>query len=253
MKVLCVIPVRMASTRLPGKPLKDIGGKNLVQRVYEQAQKASRFSSIVVATDSQEIQSELSRLNIEVLMTSSEARTGSDRVCEAYKNFKKNGSQFDVVVNLQGDMPFIRPEVIDGAIESFQGVIAEYDMGTIATPITEREEFFRPSCVKVACGKGGRALYFSRAPIPFPREESRVKGCWGHKHLGFYMFKPQALEALALLQSAEVEEREGLEQLRALAQGINIHVSIIARDLIEPSIEVDTPEDLDRARAICAS
>lgn len=247
MKILGVIPSRMASTRLPGKPLKDIAGKTLIQRVWEQASKCSIFSELLIATDSPEILEEGKRIKAHVVETSVHAQTGSDRVAEVVKILRSQGKQFDLIANVQGDMPFIKPTVIAQAISCLESSASEFGMATIATPIATREEFERPSVVKVVVGNHGQALYFSRGQIPYPRSEPEAKEAWGLKHIGLYVFRPHTLDTLSSLQQALPEKREGLEQLRLLCNGVKIKVEIIERELLEPSIEVDTPDDLARA------
>ena len=261
MRCLVVIPARLKSTRLPEKPLKDIGGKTLLQRVYEQACRAKLPNRVVVATDDQGIASASRNFGAEVVMTSELAATGSDRVAEVAAIFKSHGQEFDLIANVQGDMPFISPAAIDLTIEALQNsdlkAEVSFGMSTLATPITSREEFERPAAVKVVIGASERALYFSRAPVPFARDPDEAFSApgtiYGHKHIGLYVFRPEVLARLGTLPLLVPEQREKLEQLRALAAGIAIRVAIVARAKLEPSIEVDTQEDLDRARALAST
>ncbi len=240
--ILGVIPVRLESERLPRKPLADIAGKSLVQRVWEQASKSKKLDKLVVATDSDEIIDVVKSFGGEFVKTSNKPRTGTDRVYEAFSITEGN---FSFVVNIQGDMPFINPVLIDSCIELLESSGA--DMVTPATPIISDEEFFRDSTVKVAIGNEGRALYFSRAPIPYPRHRSDPLG---FKHIGLYVFTAKALQTFPSLPSCEVEEREKLEQLRALASGFDIRIFNASPQLTTPGIEVDTPADLERAREL---
>jgi len=248
---LGVIPVRMKSTRLPGKPLKDIAGKTLVQRVWEQAKKASRVSEVVIATDDQGILEHANALGARAVLTSDKHLTGSDRVAEVLSIWKERVRTPDLVVNIQGDMPFISPFVIDEAIRTLAEAGDEFGMSTVATPIESEEDFLRPSVVKVALASDGGALYFSRAPIPFWREPSEVHPSAdepvGYKHVGLYVFRPAALQRLTAMPPSLPEKREKLEQLRALCGGIRIKVAVVSNAAVQPSIEVDTPEDLARA------
>jgi 3-deoxy-manno-octulosonate cytidylyltransferase (CMP-KDO synthetase) len=162
------------------------------------------------------------------------------------------GEIFGLIANIQGDMPFINPEVVDSTIQSLASADESFSMATIATPIVTREEFERPASVKIALGEDGRALYFSRAPIPhwrnFPGEEHiSLEAPYSYRHMGLYVFRREALKRIATLPKARTEQREALEQLRALAHGIGIKVKIVSREAVEPNIEVDTPEDLDNA------
>lgn len=249
MRALGVIPVRLQSQRLPRKPLADIAGKSLVQRVWEQATQTKQFSEIVIATDSPEIEEHCKQFKGKVIRTSPDHKTGSDRVAEAAKIC----GNFDIVANIQGDMPFISPKLIDETakllIESSKAV----GMTTVASPILKEEEFLKPSAVKVALGQESRALYFSRAPIPFVRapEEAVITNetPWGFKHMGLYVFRPETLTLMSTLSEVLVEKREKLEQLRLLASGVHIRVYTAPLELVHPSIEVDTEEDLIKARA----
>ena len=250
MKILGVIPARMASTRFPGKPLALIKGVTLIERVWRQAQQAKSFSELVIATDSPEIEAFAGSIGAPVVMTSHQARTGSDRVAEVVEHYKKKFQEFSLIANVQGDMPFINPVVIDAVVDSLKTRSSEVGMATIGTPIQDREEFFRNSVVKVVTSQRGEALYFSRAPIPYPRNEPIEGEPFGLKHLGLYVFRPETLKMLSSLSSTVPEDREGLEQLRLLCHGIRIHVEIVDRKSLEPSVEVDTPEDLRRAEAL---
>lgn len=249
MKTLIVIPVRLTSSRLPNKPLAEIVGQTLVQRVYNQAKQARSAAKIVIATDAPEIAAHAKSIGAECVMTSSACRTGSDRVAEAAAIYEAQGEKFDLIANVQGDMPFINPRVIDRVIDDLAESPAQFGMGTLATPITDMDEYTRPSAVKVVFGGNGMALYFSRAPIPHYRD-----GYAGntpqiaHKHMGLYVFRPQTLKLLPTLPEGKLEAAEKLEQLRALEQGIQIKMTIVDRKMVEPSIEVDTPADLERAR-----
>lgn len=249
---LGVIPVRLESTRFPNKPLKSINGKTLVERVWLQASQSSRVTVLVVATNNEEIAEECQRKGMRYVMTAATHETGTDRVAEACALLEAQGHSFDLVANIQGDMPFINPDVIDGVIGALAEATEGFDMATIGTPIVSREEFERAAAVKIALGENGRALYFSRAPIPhwrnFPGDHViSPHNPLGYKHMGLYIFRRQTLARLASLPKAHTEQREALEQLRALAHGIGIKAHIVPREAVEPCIEVDTPQDLEDA------
>ena len=249
---LGVIPVRLESSRLPQKPLKDIHGQTLVERVWRQAKKCSQLHTVVVATNSPEIAEVCKTFSAQVVMTGSQHETGTDRVAEALTIIEKDHGSFDFVANIQGDMPFINPAVIDSVIQDLASVSDSFDMATIATPITDRNEFERTAAVKIALGENERALYFSRSPIPhwrnFPGEDAITPETpYGVKHMGLYIYKNETLKRLSKLPRAMTEQREALEQLRALAHGIAIKVNVLPRPMVEPAIEVDTPEDLEKA------
>lgn len=254
MNCLGVIPVRLSSTRLPNKPLKDIAGKSLVERVWLQAKKANSISKLVIATEDLEIQKAANDFGAEVVFTSNKPLTGSDRVAEALSILEKRGEKFDFAANIQGDMPFINPIVIDRVVQGLQNSNL-FEMATIAIPILDQEQYQKTSCVKVAIGAENRALYFSRATIPFwrnpdPNEIINAQNPLAYKHVGLYVFKNSALKKMSSLEQVFVEKRESLEQLRALAHGINIKVEIIQSELMQPNIEVDTPEDLELANQL---
>ena len=253
---LAVIPARLTSTRLPNKPLKDIGGKTLIERVYLQAQKAKTLKKVVVATDSPEIFNHMKTVGASVLMTSDSHLTGSDRVAEAAALLEKAGEYFDLIANVQGDMPFINPEIIDRTVRLLATSAASVGMSTVATPLLTEEEYLRPSSVKVVLGVGERVLYFSRAPIPYIREPKDLviseSSPYGYKHMGLYVFRPEVLQTLHKLEQSLPEQREKLEQLRALCNGVEMRVAIVTEEFVRNQVEVDTLEDLEKARAIAA-
>jgi len=254
MKSLLVIPARLQSTRLPEKPLKDINGKSLIERVFIQASKVRSASKVVIATDNQVIIQHCRKFTDSVMLSPDTLFTGSDRVAFIANVLAEKGEHYDVVANVQGDMPFINPLIIERCITTLTED-ASFDMSTIATPILSYEEFLKESHVKVVLGEKNRALYFSRSPIPFWRDAPADNAAatkniriWGHKHMGLYVFRPKILQAVTKLDQSEVEKKEKLEQLRALANGINIRVAIVTAEEVKPSIEVDTEFDLEQAR-----
>lgn len=252
MKVLAVIPARRGSTRLAEKPLKDIGGKSLVQRVWEQASGAKEIDALYVATDDEEIFQMAESYGAAAMMTASDIPTGSARVAAVSHAL---GDAWDIVLNVQGDMPFINPLVIDNLITFFKQHYNQYAMVTIAIPIYDKEEFLRSSSVKVAVTDQGRALYFSRAAIPHSRDgdvwdiSTTEKQAYGLKHIGLYAFKPEALLVLEDPTPSKLEHVEKLEQLKLLEYGLPIGVCVVDSTLMTHSIEIDTLEDLEKARA----
>jgi 3-deoxy-manno-octulosonate cytidylyltransferase (CMP-KDO synthetase) len=253
MHKLIVIPARMSSQRLPGKPLKDIAGKTLIERVYGQAMQAKGVNRVVVATDSPEILNACKTFGAEVIETSPECLTGSDRVAEVVSQFQRQGQFYDLIANVQGDMPFIKPSIIEKAFFILEKSEASIGMATIVTPIHEEQEFRRDSVVKAVIGEDSRALYFSRAPIPYPRNAPIDNQPFGYKHIGLYVFRPEILLKMSTFKEAVAEKREGLEQLRMLANGVQIKAAIIERQEMEPQIEVDTLADLEAAVEIAKS
>lgn len=251
-KVVAVIPARRGSTRLTEKPLRDINGKTLIQRVWEKAQTCESISTLLIATDDEDIASLARSFGASVVMTSSEIPSGSARVAAAVEELEQD---WDIAINIQGDMPFIDPKVIDLAIEYFKKNFTSFSMVTIAIPIRDIGEFLKPTAVKVVVSEEGRALYFSRASIPHPRDgdrwnilENDNESFYGLKHIGLYLFKNEALEDLRDWSVSKLENVEKLEQLKLLERGHSIGVCIVPPELMVHSIEIDTEEDLKAAR-----
>ncbi len=240
---LVVIPARLGSTRLPRKPLADIGGKPMVIRVAERAQQ-SNAQSVVVATDSPEIQAACDEHRIECLLTSPDHPTGTDRIAEVAQLLKLPADT--LVVNVQGDEPLIPPELINQVAQTLADNAA-CAISTVAVPISDETEITNPNVVKVVLNRSNEALYFSRASIPFVRDaETSVK--LAHlRHLGIYAYRADFLQAYTRLEPAPPEQAEALEQLRALWNGYRIAVHT-AREA--PPAGVDTAEYLERARRI---
>jgi 3-deoxy-manno-octulosonate cytidylyltransferase (CMP-KDO synthetase) len=246
MKITAIIPARYASTRFPGKALADIGGKPMIQHVYERACKASLVSRVIVATDDTRIADAIHLIGGEAVMTSTSHETGTDRLAEV-----ADGLDTDIIVNVQGDEPLISPEMIDQAIEPFLNDPA-LQMGTLKTRIKSLHDFLSPNVVKVVTGAGGYALYFSRSPLPFFRDkwqdlkdESFINGkllCY--KHVGLYVYRRDFLLQYAAMPQTFLEISEKLEQLRAIENGTRIRVIETEFE----SIGVDTPDDLAKAQ-----
>jgi len=241
MKILGIIPARYASSRFPGKLLADLAGKSVLQRVYERAKSAAVFDKLLIATDDKRIFDHVTSFFGEAVMTSVDHQSGTDRCAEASRLFKG----FDVVVNLQGDEPFIAASQLREVIQPFMEN-TKVNISTLAKQIQSAETLFNPNVVKVVFGKKNEALYFSRHPIPFVRGFEKQK--WleksvFYKHIGLYAFRAQILEELSKLETGEIEQAESLEQLRWLEAGYSIHVGISKLE----TIGIDTPEDLENA------
>ncbi|WP_018248154.1 3-deoxy-manno-octulosonate cytidylyltransferase [Orenia marismortui] len=237
MSVVAIIPARYDSTRLPGKPLKDICGKPMIQHVYERVKSSNNLNRVIVATDDQRIYDLVESFGGEVKMTSREHQTGTDRLAEVAQSLSA-----DIIVNIQGDEPLINPEMIDQAIEPLledQSI----KMGTLKHLITEKSELDNPNVVKVVSDQNNFAIYFSRSVIPYPRKESKAKY---YKHIGLYVYRRDFLLKFSEMESTELEKKESLEQLRVLENGYKIKV--VETDY--QSIGVDTVEDLERVRKI---
>jgi len=240
---LVVIPARLGSTRLPRKPLADIGGKPMVIHVAERAQQ-SNAQSVVIATDSSEIQATCNEYGIECLLTSPDHPTGTDRIAEVAQQLKLSADT--LVVNVQGDEPLIPPELINQVAQTLADH-ALCSISTVAVPITDASEINNPNVVKVILNKAGEALYFSRASIPFVRDPETAGNVTHLRHLGIYAYRADFLQAYSRLEPAPPEQVEALEQLRALWNGYRIAVYTASE---APAAGVDTAEDLERVRRI---
>jgi 3-deoxy-manno-octulosonate cytidylyltransferase (CMP-KDO synthetase) len=237
---IVVIPARYASTRLPGKPLKDIAGKPMIQWVYEQAA-ASGASEVIVATDDERIAAACRGFGAPVELTSTEHASGTDRIAELARRFGWDDQQ--IVVNVQGDEPLISPLCIAQTAR----LLAWHPLAVIATltsPLEGEHEFRDPNYVKVVTDRGGWALYFSRAPIPWPRDGGKPAV---RRHIGLYAYRAGGLKAISAAPPCALEETERLEQLRALWLGYKI---IVADAVEPPSPHVDTEEDLLKIRRL---
>lgn len=243
---LVVIPARLGSTRLPRKPLADIGGKPMVIRVAEQA-KLSLAQSVVVATDCAEIGAACDQYHIEYLLTSAEHPTGTDRIAEVAQTLQLPANT--LVVNVQGDEPLMPPELINQVAQTLANSPA-CAISTLAVPITEVAQINNPNIVKVVLNRFGEALYFSRAPIPFIRDLQSKTPVIHLRHLGIYAYRAQFLQSYSQLEPAPLEQSEALEQLRALWNGYKIAVHIASK---APPAGVDTLEDLERVRQILSN
>lgn len=238
MKAIAVIPSRIASTRLPRKPLRHILGKPMIQRVYEAARACHGLNDVIVATDSDEIFALCREHGWKAQMTSEECRSGTDRVYEVAQSVSA-----DIYVNVQGDEPLARPEHLDALLSVMKPGV---EVGTVYTPCAA-EDVTNPNAVKIVTALDGRALYFSRATIPFDRDRrGDLRYC---KHLGFYAYTPQALEQFCRWPESELERSERLEQLRFLDHGIGIYAGETPFD----TVGVDTEEDLRRVEQILRS
>jgi 3-deoxy-manno-octulosonate cytidylyltransferase (CMP-KDO synthetase) len=244
MRTAIVIPARYASSRLPGKPLLRQTGKYLVQHVYEQACQARRASAVVVATDDPRIVAAVESFGGKVVLTRRDHPSGTDRVAEVARTLDA-----EIIVNLQGDEPQIDPGALDLLPELLERD-PECDLATLAVPLTCAEKWRDPNCVKVVCDGRGRALYFSRSPIPFVRDgqpDFAARPARFLQHLGMYAYRRSFLLQLAAQPPEPLEQLEQLEQLRVLAQGRLIAVGVVQ----QAAIGVDTYEDYERFVAVC--
>lgn len=244
MKIVGIIPARYDSARFPGKPLVDMAGKPMIQRVYEQASKVALFQQVIVATDDERIEAAVKRFGGDVRMTARTHQSGTDRLAEVARQLDA-----DILVNVQGDEPFIAPEMIEQAIRPLLDDPA-VAIGTLKHRIKTLDELLNPNVVKVIATPTGRAIYFSRSPIPYIKgKEMRQDGFAAfafYRHIGLYAYRRDFLLTFAALPQTPLEVAEGLEQLRALEHGYVIHVV----ETHHESLGVDTPEDMERALAV---
>lgn len=239
MKAIGIIPARIASTRLPGKILREIAGRPMLAHVYAAAKGCKQLADVIVATDSEEIMEVCRKNGWRAEMTSDQHRSGTDRVHEV-----ANKVAAEVYVNVQGDEPLARPEHIDALLKPM--LHDNVMVSTVMTPCPAAD-VNNPNAVKVVTASSGRALYFSRAPIPFDRDQTRA---FRHrKHLGFYAYRKEALDKFCALPEAALEKSERLEQLRFLENGIDIYVEETQYD----TVGVDTEDDLRRVESILKS
>jgi 3-deoxy-manno-octulosonate cytidylyltransferase (CMP-KDO synthetase) len=239
MRILGIIPARYASTRFPGKPLIDIDGKTMIQRVYEQAKLSGKLSGVVVATDDERILNHITSFGGRAVLTSDKHQSGTDRCAEVAEAFP----DFDIFINIQGDEPFIDPKQIDLLCSCFENNTTE--LATLVKEIQTSEELINPNSPKVILNKNAEAIYFCRTAIPFLRNTDSSEWINAHtfyKHIGIYGYRKDALKAITQLEVSTLEKAEALEQLRWIENGYKIKVAIT--DIETQAI--DTPEDLDK-------
>jgi 3-deoxy-manno-octulosonate cytidylyltransferase (CMP-KDO synthetase) len=237
MKTICIIPARYGSTRFPGKPLALINGKPMIQHVTEQAHKAFSPTKVVVATDDERISRAVQQLGFDAVITDTHHRSGTERCAQALDMMNQN---FDLVINIQGDEPFIDPQQIDDLARLFDNQKVEIATLMLKTPA--EKGIYNPNIVKVVTNTNGKALYFSRAPIPFTRDAAQEAKSFFMKHIGIYAYRSHVLKQIVKLPPGALEEIEKLEQLRWLEHDFSIYVI----ETFVENISVDTPEDLSK-------
>lgn len=242
MNFIAIIPARYASTRFPGKPLADMGGKPMIQRVYEQVQKA--VTEVWVATDNVFIFETVETFGGKAIMTSEKHRSGTDRIFEAYE---KIGNNYDVVINVQGDEPFIQPKQIETLMKCFDN--EDTQLATLVKPFLKEDGFetlFNPNSPKVVINKNNEAIYFSRSIIPYIRDVHHTEWLDKHtfyKHIGMYAYRGDILKEITKLPQSSLEKAESLEQLRWIENGYKIKVGYTDTE----TFGIDTPEDMEKA------
>ncbi len=233
--IIGVIPARYASTRFPGKPLIDIGGKSMIQRVYEQCKKTNVLSDVIVATDDERIAEHVLGFGGKVIMTADTHQSGTDRCAEVVSTYKE---KCDAVINIQGDEPFIDPKQIELLASAFNEESTQ--IVTLIKRIKSEEELRNPNVVKAISNKNSRAIYFSRSPIPYRRNPG--VDITYFKHVGIYGYRKQVLTEITQLPMGKLEQAESLEQLRWIENGY----SIVLKETDLETIAIDTPDDLDK-------
>ena len=244
MNILGIIPARYNSTRFPGKPLADINGKAMIQRVYEQSVKSAKLSKVVIATDDDRIYNVIKDFGGEAMMTSPQHQSGTDRCAEIIRNDASN--QWDVAINIQGDEPYIQPEQIDLLCSLFTS--DKTQIATLVKKITSVDELFNHNNVKAILNNRNETIYFSRSPIPYNKnfpEQEWLKYSTYYKHIGIYGYRTEVLKTIAQLPKTNLEITESLEQLRWIENGYCIKAEIT----LQESIAIDTPEDLMKVKA----
>jgi 3-deoxy-manno-octulosonate cytidylyltransferase (CMP-KDO synthetase) len=242
-RVVVVIPARYGAVRLPGKPLVSLAGKPMIQRVWERAKMAQRVNRVIVATDDQRIVQAVEGFGGEARMTRAEHRSGTERIAEVAAH-----TEGEVFVNVQGDEPLLNPAAVDAAVAALLEEPAAA-VATVATPVKTPADIMDPNVVKTVLDFDGNALYFSRAPIPWVRDEQHRVHARHLKHLGLYVFQRDALLEFPTLPQGDLERVEQLEQLRWMENGWKIRVTEIPYD----SVSVDVPEDVARVEALIAA
>ncbi|NNM15183.1 MAG: 3-deoxy-manno-octulosonate cytidylyltransferase [Bacteroidia bacterium] len=240
MNCIGIIPARFGSTRFPGKPLAEIAGKSMIQRVYEQASKSKHLKKVLVATDDDRILKHVSSFGGAAMMTSENHVNGTQRCEEVVSNLNES---YDVVINIQGDEPLIQPKLIDSVCEIFE--IPDIEIATLITKIDSSEDLLNPNVVKVVTDKNGSALYFSRSPIPYNKniQADKLPDDVSYlQHIGLYAYRTDVLQKLVKLEPSKLEMAESLEQLRWLENGFSLQTIFSSL----PSYAVDSPSDIGK-------
>lgn len=243
-KILGVIPARFASTRFPGKPLTIINGKSMIQRVYEQASKSNSLTKVVVATDDERIATEVEHFGGEYIMTATTHQSGTDRCAEVAAQLP----DFDIIINIQGDEPYINPEQIDLLASCFEQ--NDVEIATLVKSINDVDELFNTNIPKVVLDNQQNALYFSRQTLPYLRNEASDKNWINQynyvKHIGIYAYKKEVLSQISKLKPSGLELAESLEQLRWIENGYRIRTKLTTHE----TIAVDCPDDLEKIKRL---
>jgi 3-deoxy-manno-octulosonate cytidylyltransferase (CMP-KDO synthetase) len=235
-----IIPARFASSRFPGKPLVEINGKTMIRRVVEQAQQSSMLQRVIVATDDVRIEEEVRSFGAEVWMTSADHPSGTDRCAEVVRAMGSIAQENAVIINIQGDEPFIDPAQIDTLCSCFQNEVVE--LGTLVRRFSKTDDILNPSMIKVVRDINGYGIYFSRLPIPFERDAEAINLEAHFQHIGLYGYRASTLLKIAALETSFLENTEKLEQLRWIENGYKIMTALSNHE----SWSIDTPQDLKK-------
>jgi 3-deoxy-manno-octulosonate cytidylyltransferase (CMP-KDO synthetase) len=245
MKIIGIVPARFGSTRFPGKPLVDINGKSMIQRVYEQSKKSTRLNQVLIATDDERILNHVKEFGGDAILSSPQHQSGTDRCAEVIEKLTEN--KWDVIINIQGDEPYIHPEQIDLLCSAFDS--AQTRISTLVKKIDSTNELFNHNNVKVILNKRKEAVYFSRLPVPYNRnfpEQDWLKYSTYYKHIGIYGYRSETLLEISRLAKTNLEIAESLEQLRWIENGYVINAEITSLE----SVSIDTPDDLLRIKTV---
>lgn len=234
-KVVAMIPARFAATRLPGKLMKELEGKTIIRRTYEAVLNTGLFDEVIVVCDDERIRYEIDSCGGKTFMSTKEYESGTDRIAEAALQ-----TEADIIVNVQGDEPFISKDALGKVIALFAN--DDTQIGSLILEISDPKKIDNPNCVKVVVDKQFKALYFSRAAIPYFRDDTLIRTAW--QHIGVYAFRKETLLRISSLPVSDLEQKEKLENLRMLENGIPIHMAVIH----DVGISIDTEEDFEKAK-----
>jgi len=250
---LAVIPALMTDPKFPGKPLKEMSGKTLVQRIFRAVTKAKTIKQLVIATDHADVVKHAQKIGAEAVLLPQSGQTDFERLQMVVKHFSAKRKKFPIAALLPGDMPLISAQCLDEAVNLLTSTGKEIGITTVAAPITTDDEFQLPAAIKVVLDHQQSALYFSRAAVPFWKDRSNTerKEPFGYRHVPVYAFRVDALQAVVTAEASMAERHEKLVALRTLCAGTSVRVAIVDAKIISPFIQVETPEELERARLTC--
>ena len=250
---LAVIPALMNDPRFPGRPLKEMSGKTLIQRVWRAAAKAKAVKQLVLITDHQDVVKHAQKIGADAVLLEHPAPSDFERLGQVVKHYSARRKKFPIVALIPGDMPLMSAQCVDRAVQLLSAAPKEVGVTTVAAPIVTDEEFQLSAVIKVVLGTDHTALYFSRSPVPFWKDRSNTerKEPFGYRHVPVYAFRPEALQSMLTSEPSLAERHEKLPAVRTLACGSFVRVALVESRLVTPYIQVGTPEELERARLTC--